>query len=209
MLVVLGQQRRPPGPQDVFGMVVVQLAVRVFPVAGPVVCPGAVRQTVPGGCGPDSYKSAAWAGRLSGEPGSAPRPVGLGFRVSVCAGHVYRLGSCGSCWVPLYPIESSCDADASRTGFWPDEARIRGPAEGRADVHHSARSSWAGRRCAASRAGKKASTLGAASTLKAGAANRWVPLHVALAGIPVGTGRAGKSVSVLRVIVAPLPSPPE
>jgi hypothetical protein len=31
--------------------------------------------------------------------------------------------------------------------------------------------------------------LAAASTLKAGAANRWCPLHAALAGIPVGAGR--------------------
>jgi hypothetical protein len=44
-----------------------------------------------------------------------------------------------------------------------------------ADVHHSARSSWAGPGCAASTAGKKASTLVAASTPKASTANRWCP----------------------------------
>jgi hypothetical protein len=108
--------------------------VRVFPVAGPAACPGAVRQTVPGCCGP--VVGQIWAGQRlvrAGSPGRSARrlrstePISPGI---VFAGHsachrilMVLVGPAVSRWVQLWHGRLT---DRIRPG----SRRIRGPAVG-------------------------------------------------------------------------------
>jgi hypothetical protein len=108
--------------------------VPVFPEAGPAACSGAVRQTVPGGCGP--VVGQIWAGQRLVRAGFLGRParrLRSAEPVSpdiVFAGHsaFHRIwpvlvGPAVSRWVQLWHGRPT---DRIRPGSW----RIRGPAVG-------------------------------------------------------------------------------
>src|ERR1039457_2201168 len=90
--------------------------VPVFPDAGSDACPGAVLQTVPGGCGP--VVGQIWPGQRGGRDGClgppvlGPQSVDLVSPSGISAGHRNLTGSGRRFQVHLCPAESSCVTDA-------------------------------------------------------------------------------------------------